>query len=91
MCLGAAAQIVRFEDADRQRATVEVDGTRQVVSTGMLAAGERPPGPGDWVLVHLGIAVQRMAPEEVQQVRSSYDDLMADFEAIAARRETGTP
>ena len=50
MCLGAAGQIVRFEDADHQTATVELAGVHQVVNTGMLTGGSDPPGPGDWVL-----------------------------------------
>ena len=87
MCLGAAGRIVRFEDDGRQTATVDLDGVHQVVNTGMLTGAADPPGPGDWVLVHLGIALQRMSPDEVAAVRSSYDDLMADFDAIAEARD----
>lgn len=87
MCLGAAGRIVRFEDAEHQTATVDLDGVHQIVNTGMLAGEADPPGLGDWVLVHLGIALQRMAPDEVEQVRSSYDELMADFDAMAAEHD----
>lgn len=89
MCLGTAGQIVQFEDADRQTATVDIAGTHHVVNTGMVAGDADPPGPGDWVLVHLGMALQRMTPEEVAQVRSSYDELMADFDVIAAGHDAG--
>lgn len=89
MCLGLAGKIVRFEDDDHHSATVDFDGDHKIVNTAVVTGDDDPPGPGDWVLVHLGIAVQRVDQTEVAETQSSYDDLMADFEAIASGQADG--
>ena len=56
MCLGIPGRVVGLADgyAD-QLALVDVEGARRQVNVGML---EAPPGPGDWVLIHMGFAVE---------------------------------
>lgn len=66
MCLGIPGQIVQVLDGfDNQLALVDVVGARRKVNVGMLE-GE-PVGPGDWVLIHMGFALERVDEAEAQQ------------------------
>ncbi len=86
MCLGVPGQIVHYEDGSRQTALVDFNGTRRIVNTGMMASDEAPAGPGDWVLVHMDIALHQVEPDEAADTQSFFDDLLMDFERIAAER-----
>jgi len=59
MCLGIPGQVVELVDgyAD-QVALVDVVGARRQVNVGMLEGP--PPAAGDWVLIHMGFAVERI-------------------------------
>lgn len=56
MCLGIPGRVVELVDgyAD-QIALVDVVGKARQINVGML---EEPVAPGDWVLIHLGFAVE---------------------------------
>lgn len=56
MCLGIPGRVIEIVDgfAD-QLALVDVEGARRRVNTGMLDA---PPAPGDWILIHMGFAME---------------------------------
>lgn len=58
MCLGIPGQVIRMLDgyAD-QLALVEVAGEPRKVNVGMLP--EETFAPGDWVLIHMGFAVEK--------------------------------
>lgn len=59
MCLGIPGQVVgRVPGYGDQLALVDVQGAQRRVNIGMLA--EEPPGPGDWVLIHVGFAVEKV-------------------------------
>lgn len=87
MCLGTHGQIVRFDDDAHQHATVDFAGTLRTVNTAMVAEDDDPPGPGDWVMVHMGIALHRADPAEAADTQAFFDALLADFERVAAARE----
>jgi hydrogenase assembly chaperone HypC/HupF len=56
MCLGIPGRMVELvEGYCGQIALVEVEGKARTINVGML---ERPPDPGQWVLIHLGFAVE---------------------------------
>ncbi|GIM94657.1 carbamoyltransferase HypF [Paractinoplanes toevensis] len=56
MCLGIPGQVVEIvEGFAGQLALVDVEGARRRVNIGML---DDPPGPGAWVLIHMGFAVE---------------------------------
>jgi len=63
MCLGIPAQIVAGEAGHPDLAMAEVGGVSRVVNLGLL---EDRPGPGDWVLVHMGFALSAMTAEEAR-------------------------
>ena len=58
MCLGIPGQVVRMLDGyDGQIALVDVAGKQRKVSVGMLP--EETFASGDWVIIHMGFAVER--------------------------------
>ena len=72
MCLGAPGRILEVRDAEHHIAVVDVDGVRRDVSLGLLAGGDGPvPGPGCWVLVHLGFAMARIDEREAVLMREA--------------------
>ncbi|GAA2561149.1 HypC/HybG/HupF family hydrogenase formation chaperone [Mycolicibacterium diernhoferi] len=58
MCLGIPGQVIRMLDGyGDQLALVDVAGEARKVNVGMLP--EETFGPGDWVLIHMGFAVEK--------------------------------
>lgn len=59
MCLGIPGQVVsRVDGYGDQLIEVEVEGALRRVNIGML--DEPLPTAGDWVLIHMGFAVERV-------------------------------
>lgn len=66
MCLGIPGQVVELlEGYGGQLALVDVEGARRKVNIGMLE-GE-PPGAGDWVLIHMGFAMEVIDQAKAEQ------------------------
>lgn len=79
MCLGIPRRVLRV-DAANGVAEVEVEANRQRVSIQMLQLGDETVGAGDWVVVHMGLAMETMAePEALQTLQeiASLQDLDA--------------
>jgi hydrogenase expression/formation protein HypC len=76
MCLGIPAQLVAGETGHTDLVMAEVGGVPRTVNVGLL---DERPGPGDWILVHMGFALNVMTPEEAA-------DALA---ALGAEREAG--
>lgn len=58
MCLGIPGQIVRMLDGyDGQLALVDVAGANRKVNMGMLT--EETFAPGDWIIIHMGFAIDK--------------------------------
>jgi hydrogenase assembly chaperone HypC/HupF len=56
MCLGIPGRVVAMVPGfGDQLALVEVDGAARRVNIGLLDAA---PGPGQWVLIHMGFALE---------------------------------
>jgi hydrogenase assembly chaperone HypC/HupF len=47
-------------DYDDQLALVDVQGARRRINLGLLEPEEEAPMPGDWVLIHMGFALERI-------------------------------
>jgi len=66
MCLGIPGQVVELvEGYDGQLAVVDVQGARRRINVGMLE--DEPLSPGDWVLIHMGFALERVDETEAQE------------------------
>ena len=57
MCVGLPAKIVTMKDG---MAVVDASGAKREISTELLENVE----PGDYVMVHAGIAIQKMSEKE---------------------------
>ena len=67
MCLGIPGEIVELTEHE-DLAVVAVEGAPRLINIGLLAGeGLRP---GDWVIVHLGFALERT---DEQTARASLD------------------
>jgi hydrogenase expression/formation protein HypC len=68
MCLGIPGQIIAITDPTQSLATVDISGVRRVVNIACIVDAEHPVEScvGDWVLVHVGFAMDRIDPDEAQ-------------------------
>ncbi|MFC4033506.1 carbamoyltransferase HypF [Streptomyces polygonati] len=65
MCLGIPGRVVEIVDGYAgQLALVDVEGARRRVNIGML---DRPPAAGEWVLLHMGFAVELIDRAKAQE------------------------
>jgi hydrogenase expression/formation protein HypC len=72
MCLGIPGKIIQWLERESMfaRAEIEFDGVRRVCHMACVTEAEE----GDYVIVHAGIAISRIDPEEAQRV---FDELAA--------------
>ena len=69
MCLGIPGRIVEMPTDREDIARVDVEGVVRDIHLGLL--DQDPPAAGDWVLIHLGFALEKMTEEEVASARST--------------------
>ena len=68
MCLGIPGRVVAMvEGYGDQLALVDVEGASRKVNIGLLDPGA--VGPGDWVVIHMGFAVEQVSEEQAAQTR----------------------
>lgn len=86
MCLGIPGRVVELSEAHPDLASVDVEGVVRNINLGLLE--DDPARPGDWVLIHLGFALQKMTEQEAQEARATLsvlgegsldEDPFADF------------
>ena len=69
MCLAIPGRIVEVDARDAHMALVDVVGVRRRVDLGLLQ--DAPPGPGDWVLIHVGFAMSKISEADaIDQMRT---------------------
>src|SRR6476659_8874929 len=79
MCLGVPGKVI---ETDGLLATVDFWGVERQVRLDIV---DEPVAPGDYVLNHVGFAIRRIPPEDIEQtlevyaqmLRAAEDDLMA--------------
>jgi hydrogenase expression/formation protein HypC len=69
MCLGIPGLVVEFSTQHPDLARVDVEGVIRDINMALLE--DDPAVPGDWILIHLGFALQKMTEAEVQDARST--------------------
>jgi hydrogenase expression/formation protein HypC len=80
MCLAIPGQIVEVVDPVNQLARVDVAGVRRNVNIGLLGENGAGPGPGDWVLIHVGFAISQVDEDEAMATRQLLEQMGADYE-----------
>jgi hydrogenase expression/formation protein HypC len=80
MCLAIPGQIIDIADESNRLARVDVAGVRRSVNIGLLEDAHGGPGPGDWVLIHVGFAISRIDEEEATATRRLLEQMGAEYE-----------
>lgn len=79
MCLAIPGKVVELIADLPNQAIVEVTGVRRRVDLGLLQ--DDMPGPGDWVLIHVGFAMSKIseqgAEEQMRMLRMLGEDQAA--------------
>ncbi len=91
MCLAVPAKVVEIVDEENQIAKVDIGGVRRNISVALLDDVR----VGDWVLVHVGFAIQKVDEEEAMQtltlLRQLGQDIEDEFAALQTDDERGYP
>src|SRR3954454_19315359 len=75
MCLGVPGLVVELDDLS---ALVDFWGVRRPVRLDLV---DEPVAVGDYVLNHVGFAIRRIAPGDVEMTLAMYEQLLKDAEA----------
>lgn len=84
MCLGIPGQIVKINDTNDKLATVNIGGVERQINIACIVDKEHPPQSciGEWVLVHVGFAMNRIDEEEAAEtlkILEEMAELMVDY------------
>lgn len=74
MCVGLSAKVLKVQDGT---ALIDSNGAKLEVSSAMLESLE----PGDYVMVHAGVAIAKITEDEDEQS----DELIGNLRKISAR------
>ncbi len=66
MCLAIPGKIIDLVPGDHPLAMVDVLGVRRKVDLGLLEPDD-PGRVGDWVLIHVGFAMNKISSERAQE------------------------
>ncbi|MBD2446974.1 HypC/HybG/HupF family hydrogenase formation chaperone [Nostoc sp. FACHB-152] len=79
MCLGIPGQIVEITDTQKKLAIVNVAGVKRQVNIACIVDEQHTPEAclGDWVLVHVGFAMNRINEEEAVETLKLLEEIAA--------------
>ncbi|MCA1804755.1 MAG: HypC/HybG/HupF family hydrogenase formation chaperone [Xanthomonadaceae bacterium] len=80
MCLGIPMQVT---SVDGFIARCEAKGVNRDVSLFLMQ--DEPVTPGDFVMVHVGYAIQKMSPQEARSAWELYDEMLGLGEEVPQR------
>ncbi len=72
MCLGIPMKVI---EVDGFNARCEAKGVEREVSLFMLQ--DEKVQPGDYVMIHVGYAIQKMTPQEARSAWELFDQMLA--------------
>ncbi|MBD2199668.1 MULTISPECIES: HypC/HybG/HupF family hydrogenase formation chaperone [Nostocales] len=77
MCLGIPGQIVEITDNNNKLAIVNVGGVKRQVNIACIVDEQHPPEAciGDWVLVHVGFAMNRINEQEAAETLKMLEEI----------------
>ncbi len=69
MCLGIPGQIIEITDQNNKLAIVNVAGVKRQINIACIVDEQHTPESciGDWVLVHVGFAMNRINEKEAKE------------------------
>ncbi|MGK7920608.1 MAG: HypC/HybG/HupF family hydrogenase formation chaperone [Trichodesmium sp.] len=79
MCLGIPGQITEITNAEHKLAMVSISGVKREVNIACIVDEEHPVESciGDWVLVHVGFAMNRLDEEEATETLKLLQEVAA--------------
>ncbi len=79
MCLGIPGQIVEITNANNKLGLVNVGGVKREVNLACIVDEEHPVQSciGDWVLVHVGFALNRIDEQEAMETINLLQEIVA--------------
>ncbi|MGZ3601190.1 MAG: HypC/HybG/HupF family hydrogenase formation chaperone [Ktedonobacterales bacterium] len=77
MCLGIPGQLLETPDAATHMVAVRVSGARRRVDVSLL--DDTIVEPGEWVLVHAGLAVTKISEQEAQETLALLQEMSDAF------------
>ena len=69
MCVGLSARVVNVKDGT---AVIDASGAKREVSAGILEDLE----PGDFVMVHAGVAIAKITQDDSEEADQLMEDLL---------------
>ncbi|BAT55775.1 Hydrogenase expression/formation protein [Nostoc sp. NIES-3756] len=77
MCLGIPGQIVEITDINNKLAIVDVGGVKRQVNIACIVDEQHTPEAclGDWVLVHVGFAMNRINEQEAAETLKLLEEI----------------
>ena len=85
MCLGLPGRVVEIVDEQKHVARVDVSGVRRTVSIALLT-GDLRPAVGDYLLIHAGLALEKMTEQEAFEVQKMLEGFGEPISAEALAR-----
>jgi len=78
MCLGIPGQIIEITDIERKLAVVSIAGVKRQVNIACIVNEQHPLETciGNWVLVHVGFAMNRINEEEARETLKLLQELV---------------
>jgi hydrogenase expression/formation protein HypC len=76
MCLAIPAQIVEVVDTEGGLAKAEISGVRRAVSVALCPEAE----VGDWVLIHVGFALERIDEQQARETLELLEQMGEAYE-----------
>ncbi len=79
MCLGIPGKIIEITNAEQKLAMVIISGVKREVNIACIVDEEHPVESciGDWVLVHVGFAMNRLDEEEATETLKLLQEVAA--------------
>jgi hydrogenase expression/formation protein HypC len=72
MCLGIPGRVVRLLDGyGGQLALVDVEGAERKINIGLLDGVLL--APGDWILIHMGMAMEKVEQSQADDARAGLE------------------
>ena len=69
MCVGLPAKVLKIRDG---RALVDATGATREISAELL----RDVNPGDYVMVHAGVAIAKITADDAEEMQEIVEDLV---------------
>ncbi len=78
MCLGIPGQIVEISHPEHKLAIVDIAGVRRQINIACIVDEQHPLVSciGEWVLVHVGFAMNRINPQEAAETLRLLQELV---------------